>query len=97
MSKVTLDIDHVARLANIPLQSNEKSTFSKQLEETLIYVEKLEEVETKNTEPTSQVTNLENVTREDVASPSLTQEEALQNSKSTYNGFILTNAILEEQ
>lgn len=95
--EVSLDIDHIAKLANIPVSPDEKEKLKKQLQETLTYVEKLEEVNTKNVEPTSQVTQLENITREDVASPSLTQTEALKNAKSIHNGFIVTNAILEEQ
>jgi len=95
--KVSLDIGHIAKLANIPVSASEKLTLAKQLQDTLTYIEKLEEIDTTNIEPTSQVTQLENVTREDIASPSLTQEEALQNAKSTKNGFIVTNAILVDQ
>ena len=42
------------------------------------------EAGTKNVETTSQVTGLENVTREDEAIPSLSQEEALSSIKSKY-------------
>lgn len=90
-----IDVPHVAKLANLPLKPEEKEKFEKQLSEILSYVEKLKEVDTKDVETTSQVTGLENVTREDETSPSLTQEEALSNSKSTHNDLFKVKAILE--
>lgn len=90
-----IDVSHVAKLANLPLSDAEKKKFEKQLSETLDYVKQLEEIDTKGVEPTSQVTGLENVTREDEVTPSLSQEEALSNAKSTHNGFFKVPAILE--
>lgn len=91
-----IDVSHIAKLAQLPLSDEEKKRFEKQLEETITYVENLNEVDTKGVEPTSQVTGLENVTREDIAKPSLTQEEALSNTKSKHNGLFKVNAIFEE-
>ena len=91
-----IDVSHIAKLANLPLSPEEKTKFEKQLEETIKYVQELASVNTKNTEPTSQVTGLENVTRKDISKPSLSQEEALSNTKEKYNGFFKVNAILEQ-
>jgi len=90
-----IDVSHVAKLANLPLSDEEKKKFEKQLSETLDYVAQLEEIDTKGVEPTSQVTGLENVTREDEVTPSLSQKEALKNAKSTHNGFFKVKAILD--
>ena len=95
-SKMKIDVAHVAKLANLPLSEAEKKKFEKQLGETLEYVSQLNEIDTKGVEPTSQVTGLENVTREDEVKPSLTQEEVLKNAKSTHNGFFKVPAILDE-
>ena len=92
-----IDISHIAKLANLPILPSEKNKLEKQLEETISYVDELSKVDTKNVLPTSQVTGLENVTREDVAKPSLTQEEALSNSKSTHNGLFKVDAILNQE
>jgi len=89
-----LDVTHVAKLANLSLSDEEKKKFEKQLEETIEYIESLNEVNTEGVEPTSQVTGLENVTREDEIRPSLSQEEALRNAKSTHNGFFKVKGIL---
>ena len=91
------DITHVAKLANLPLIEEEKKKFSTQLEDTVEYIEGLSEVNTEGFEPTSQVTGLENVTREDVVKPSLSQEDALKNAKSTHNGFFKVKGILNNE
>jgi len=90
-----INVTHIAKLANLPLLNDEKNIFEKQLEETITYVEELNKIDTKNVEPTSQVTGLENVTRNDIAKPSLSQEEALSNTNSKTNGLFKVDAILE--
>ncbi len=92
-----IDVAHVAKLANLPLTIEEETKFEKQLSETLDYVKQLEEIDTKGVKPTNQVTGLENVTREDITTPSLSQEEALSNSTSTYNGFFKVPGILDSE
>ena len=90
-------VKHVAKLASLPLTSEEEEKFSKELGETLDYAEKLNEVNTTGLEGTNQVTGLVNVTREDVVGPSFSQEEALSNAKETYKGYIKVKAILSEE
>ncbi len=89
-----IKIDEVATLANIPLGQNEKNVLEKQLEETLSYIERLNTIDTVNVKPTNQVTGLENITRNDSTCPSLSQEQALQNTQSQYNGLFKVGAIL---
>lgn len=102
-----LDIAKVAKLANLTLSEEEEKKFEKQLEETITYIENLDEIDTTDVEPTSQVTGLENVTREDEVKPSLSQEQALSNTKpaspdggqdgSTQNGFFKVKGILNSE
>ena len=92
-----LDVKHIAKLANLTLSEEEEKKFEKQLEETVEYIEGLSEVDTTNIEPTSQVTGLENVTREDEISPSLSQEEALGTAKSTHKGYFKVKGILNNE
>lgn len=91
-----IDVKHIAKLANLKLNPSDEKKFEKQLNEIVAYVEKLNEVDTKGVEITSQVTGLENVTREDKPAPSLTQEEVLSGTKSKHNGLFKVGAILEE-
>ena len=92
-----IDIKHIARLANLNLRDEDLPKFEKQLNEIVAYVEKLNEVDTKNVEITSQVTGLENVTREDTPAPSLTQEEVLSGTESKHNGLFKVDAILDSE
>lgn len=92
-----LDVKHIAKLANLTLSEDEEEKFEKQLEETVEYIEGLSEVDTSGVHPTSQVTGLENVTREDEVIPSISQEEALKNAKSTHKGFFKVKGILQSE
>jgi len=92
-----LDVSRVAKLASLPLTDDELKTIAAQLEETLAYIEELNEVDTKNVEPTSQVTGLENVMRKDKTGKSLTQEEALTNTSHTHNGYVIVPGILDNE
>lgn len=92
-----IDLKHVAKLANLKIKPADEPKFEKQLIEILTYVDKLKEVDTKDVEITSQVTGLENVTREDVAGQSLTQEEALSGAKSKKDGMFEVKAILDNE
>jgi aspartyl-tRNA(Asn)/glutamyl-tRNA(Gln) amidotransferase subunit C len=92
-----IDISHIAKLANLTLSDEEKSKFEKQLEETIHHIENLDSVDTSDAEPTSQVTGLENITREDEIKPSLSQEEALSNAKATHKGFFKVKGILQSE
>ncbi len=92
-----IDVKHVAQLANLKIKPEDEEKFEKQLNEIVSYVEKLNEVDTKGVEITSQVTGLENVAREDIPAPSLTQEEVLSGTKSQHNGFFKVPGILDNE
>ncbi len=92
-----IDVKHIAKLANLPLTKEEEEKFATQLQQTIEYVDSLEKINTEGIEPTSQVTGLENVTRQDKAAPSLPQEAALSNTKSQHNGFFKVKAILDNE
>lgn len=90
-----IDVSHIAKLANLPLKKEDEKKYEKQLSSILDYIEKLKEVDTRNVSETSQVTNLENITRNDETSPSLSQDEALFNTSNKHNGFFKVKAIFE--
>lgn len=92
-----LDIAHVAKLANLSLSPEEKKKFEKQLEETLAYIENLNEIDTSNVKTADNITDLQNIFRDDTTSPSLSQEEALSNTKSKHNGMFKVKGILDNE
>ncbi|HSX19254.1 MAG TPA: Asp-tRNA(Asn)/Glu-tRNA(Gln) amidotransferase subunit GatC [Candidatus Saccharimonadales bacterium] len=91
-----INIKHVAQLANLKLTAEEEKTFEKQLGEVLEYVSQLDKVNTEKIEPIGHITGLENVGREDVAAPSLTQEDAIGQAAKIHNGFVAVDAIFDE-
>lgn len=91
-----IDVVHIAKLANLPLKKEDVKKYEMQLSKILEYIEKLTKVNTNGIKETSQTTGLENVTRKDISSPSLSPEEALANTKSKHNGLFSVKAIFEE-
>lgn len=85
----------MAKLANLPLTDDEEEKFALQLSETLDSIKSLDEVNTESVKPTSQVTGLVNIVRDDKVTPSLPQEEAFQNVKSSHRGYVKVKAVLE--
>jgi aspartyl-tRNA(Asn)/glutamyl-tRNA(Gln) amidotransferase subunit C len=71
-------VKHIAKLARLGLQDQDVEKFSGQLSSIMDYVEKLKEVDVKNVEPTSQVTGLENVMREDIESRFSNRDDLLK-------------------
>src|SRR5258708_30836431 len=84
IGSLEFDIEHVAKLANLPLDEKHLEILGKQLTETLLYIDRLNEIPTEKVEPTSQGTGLTNVTRDDTGSASLPQESAVENARATH-------------
>lgn len=99
MSKTTqiqINIEHVAKLANLTLSKEEKDLFAKQLAQILGNIESLNKIDTKKVEPIGHITGLENITRDDVAVPSLSQEDSVSQAPNVHNGFVKVDAVLEQ-
>lgn len=100
MNKKELTIEEVkkiAKLSQLNLSDDDVSRFQVQLSEVLNYVEVLNELDTGNVEPTSQVTGLENVTREDEVKSSLILEEALSGAPKTEKEMFATRAVFQNK
>src|SRR4051812_7519746 len=59
------DVLKLAQLARLQLTDDEVTEYQKELAEILQYVEQLNDIDISGLEPTSQVTGLTNVTRDD--------------------------------
>jgi aspartyl-tRNA(Asn)/glutamyl-tRNA(Gln) amidotransferase subunit C len=78
--KITLDeVKYVSNLARLELQAAEAKAMTGQLDQILSYVDKLNELDTSQVEPTTQVISTTNAFREDELRSSLSQEKALAN------------------
>lgn len=95
--KLTLDqVKHVAKLANLPLTSEEEETYAEQLSKILEYIKQLDKIDTQGVEPTFNVTMNKNVTREDRVGKMLPQEKALSNASAKKNGLFVAKGVFEE-
>ena len=81
-----MDIEHVAKLARLKLTDAEKKRFSNQMGTIIKYIEKLNELDTKNVAPTAHVLGLENVFRDDIAKKHLTDQDPINNSPAHNKG-----------
>lgn len=80
-------VEEVAALAKLRLPSEEKARLAKELDQIVAYVEKLNEVDTDQIEPTSQVVESPTALREDQVDKWLTQEGALHNAPVSRKGY----------
>ncbi|MEI8072641.1 MAG: Asp-tRNA(Asn)/Glu-tRNA(Gln) amidotransferase subunit GatC [Candidatus Saccharibacteria bacterium] len=96
MTKVSKDIvENIARLSRIGMDSQELELMSRDITSILDFVETLESVDTESVQPTSQVTGLKDVWREDkVNNCRITRDEILANAPQTKDGYILVKKVL---
>jgi len=79
--KITIEeVKHVANLARLSFDEKDLSLFTSQLNQILLYMEKLNELDTSEVEPTYHALNLNNVFREDKIKASLPTEKILANA-----------------
>tara|TARA_B100000315_G_scaffold168556_1_gene157083 strand:- start:154 stop:441 length:288 start_codon:yes stop_codon:yes gene_type:complete len=72
------DVEHVASLANLEFDDKAKKNITIQLKDILTYIEKLNEIDTANIEPTSHVLPLKNVFKDDVMKKVFESEKSFQ-------------------
>ncbi len=88
-------VKHVAKLANLPLSSEEEKKYSEQLSKILEYIEQLNQVDTKDVEPTFDVSGQSNVEAKDEVGECLSQEDVLSNAPKKQNGFFVTKGVFD--
>ena len=90
------EVRHIALLSRLECSDAEIGKFADDLNSILGYVEKLQELETDDVEPTSHALRQRNVFREDEVRPSLTNEQALSNAPEKEAGHFKTPPIIQE-
>ncbi|MEA1961657.1 MAG: Asp-tRNA(Asn)/Glu-tRNA(Gln) amidotransferase subunit GatC [Bacillota bacterium] len=74
------EVEHVALLARLSLDDQEKSTFAEQLGSILEYANKLNQLPTDEVEPLAHILPVYNVFREDKVQPGSPRDEILSNA-----------------
>jgi len=93
------EIQYIAKLARIDVTKDQEEKLVKELSSILGYVEKLNEVDTTDIEPTAQVTGLENVFREDLAvvsSPEIS-ERLIEATPGKEGHFVKVRSVFESR
>lgn len=96
MAKLSRDeVLNLAKLAHIKITDAEVAKFQVELGNILKYVEQLADVDTKDLQPTSQVTGLTNVKRDDDSvTDTMDRSELLANVPKQKDGFIEVRRVL---
>ncbi|MGA8481867.1 MAG: Asp-tRNA(Asn)/Glu-tRNA(Gln) amidotransferase subunit GatC [Chthoniobacterales bacterium] len=95
MSSTKFDVQYVAELARINLTPEEINIFQSQLGHVLEHVEKLNQLDLANVEPTAHSFPIYNVFREDQEQPSLPHELALSNAPRQAHGLFIVTKVVE--
>lgn len=93
---VDIDVDHVARLARLALEPEERERFGRQLALILEHARRVGEVAADDVEPTSHPVPRSNVLRSDEPRPSLSHEEAMRGAPDEASGMFRVPKIVEQ-
>jgi len=98
MVKISKDlIDTLSKLAKINLTKEQEEKYAGEFSSVMGYMEEIKNINVDHIQETSRIAKEENVLREDVVKESISQKEALKNSKNTNNGYFLVPAIFKEE
>lgn len=95
MSSTKFDVQYVAELARIKLSPEEIRKFQSQLAHILEHVEKLNQVDLTNVEPTAHSFPIYNVFRQDEEQPCLPRDLALANAPHQAHGLFMVTKVVE--
>lgn len=90
------DVIKVSELARLEFKEDEVQKFTEQLGNILEYIEKLNELDTDNVEPTSHVLDISTPLREDKVDKMLTIDEVLQNAPESEDDFFVVPQVIED-
>jgi aspartyl-tRNA(Asn)/glutamyl-tRNA(Gln) amidotransferase subunit C len=88
------EVLHVAHLARLTLDPEEVELFTRQLNDILAYVEKLQELDTTGVTPMAHVLPVCNAFREDEVREGLPREAALDNAPAREEGSFLVPRVI---
>ncbi len=89
------DIEYIAKLAKIKLNSELIEILSQDLKKILEYIDILKELDTQNIPPTTHAIENKNVFRDDVIKPSLDKEEILKIAPKRKEDFFKVPKVIE--
>jgi aspartyl-tRNA(Asn)/glutamyl-tRNA(Gln) amidotransferase subunit C len=91
----TSDVEYVAKLARLEVTEAEKEKFTAQLNDILLYIDKLNEPDTTGVAPMSHAIAVTNAFREDKVLESLGTERALANAPDARGEFFRVPKVID--
>ena len=89
-------IDHLAHLARLSFEPEEKEGIKKDLAKMISFIEKLNELDTTGVEPLMFMSNEINVLREDELKGSITREEGMLNAPESDGQFFKVPKVIKK-
>lgn len=89
------EVEYVAHLARLEIDDAQKDKFTAQLNDILLYIDKLNELDTKGIEPMSHAIAVTNAFREDNVLDSIGTEKALANAPDARGEFFRVPKVIE--
>jgi len=89
------EVEYVAHLARLEITPQEKEKFTAQLNDILLYIDKLNQLDTKGVEPLSHAIGVTNAFREDKVVESIGTEKTLANAPDGRGEFFRVPKVIE--
>jgi aspartyl-tRNA(Asn)/glutamyl-tRNA(Gln) amidotransferase subunit C len=89
------EVEYVANLARLEISDEEKEKFTSQLNDILLYIDKLNKLDTKGVTPMSHAIAVTNAFREDKIAESLGTEKSLANAPDARGEFFRVPKVIE--
>ncbi len=89
------EVEYVAHLARLEITDGEKEKFTAQLNNILLYIDKLNELETKGVEPMSHAIAVTNAFREDKIKDSIGTDNSLANAPDARGEFFRVPKVID--
>ena len=88
------EVEHIASLARLALTEDEKKVYEKELRDVITFMDKLEELDTKDIDPAIHILDINNVFRKDEIQESLPIEDVLKNAPDSEENYFIVPSIL---
>ncbi|WP_066757249.1 Asp-tRNA(Asn)/Glu-tRNA(Gln) amidotransferase subunit GatC [Crocinitomix algicola] len=89
-------VDHIAHLARLEFNGDDKVNIKKDLSNIIDFIDQLNAVDTEGVEPLIFMSDAINVLREDKFEPSITQAEALKNAPNHDSDYFKIAKVLKK-
>ena len=89
-------VNNIAQLARLRFEDHEKEEIKVDLQKMIVFIEKLNELDTTGVEPLLHMSDNINVLREDEVNGSVTREEALSNAPNHDDQFFKVPKVIKK-